>query len=173
VTQATPNDGNTSTRATHSALLATLTLVWSLTCLGCMPLVVVDTGDWGGDGDGEGATETELETAEPSRPDMGGCERLDIAEIECSEQGCSGRWVGTESWSPAMSADIIGTLPEYDLATVWACEPDPDVDVCVIIDGVDHVACLRMFDGWGVSVAPVCSGLDGLDVGCGMVAGTH
>ncbi len=107
---------------------------------------------------------------EVERGPAGECERATVAEVECIDSNCLGRWDGTQHWSPAMPVETVDLLPGYDPGLVWQCDDDPDVDVCVIIDNVGHVACLRIAGEWAVSVAPACSGLAGVDVGCDMVA---
>lgn len=110
--------------------------------------------------------------------DQGG--RRQLVQAKCENGSCSGLWEESTEWSVVFPATAIEALAEIDPADVWPCEPDPDVDLCVEVDGNGHVGCFRVYDvdtrQFAVAVAPSCaldeveSPLDWIDVGVGMVA---
>jgi hypothetical protein len=97
-------------------------------------------------------------------------EHIEFAEVLCTQDGCEGRWQGTDVWSPATPATELLGLPAADPSTLWACEPDPAVDGCYKIDMVGHTACVWIMNGWAVPVAPCCvvDGSSWLSIGDGM-----
>lgn len=83
--------------------------------------------------------------------------RAELDEIECTEQGaCWGRWAHTTVWSRVVLADSLDDAGDIDPASLWGCEPDPDVDACGTFDAQGHVACWRETLGWAVAVVPEC-----------------
>ena len=108
--------------------------------------------------------------------DTGGPEcsgpRIDIAEVDC-DANCHGRWECTGEWSHVLPIEEVAAMPTVDASTIWPCSPDPDIDVCVMVDAVGHLGCFRMHGAWAVAVAPACAvgSFPGwLDVGSGMMA---
>ena len=94
--------------------------------------------------------------------------RRALVELRCDDT-CEARWAGTDEWSSVHSIEDIIGLPEVDPGGLWACAPDPDVDVCVFVDDHGRVGCFRDEGDWAVAVAPSCA-VDGLNVGIGMVS---
>ena len=97
--------------------------------------------------------------------------RIEIADVQCDADGCVGRWADTDSWSLVVSADQVLSLPTVDASTLWECEQDPAVDVCVSVDSAGHIGCFRIMDAWAAPVAPCCAVSDGwIPVGDGVSA---
>jgi hypothetical protein len=116
------------------------------------------------------------EIAVQLRPDSGSlpfcdsAEHIEFAEVLCTQDGCEGRWQGTDAWSPATPATELLGLTPVDPSTLWPCDPAPEVDGCFMIDGSGHAACVWIMNGWAVPVAPCCAvdGFSWLPVGDGM-----
>jgi hypothetical protein len=119
----------------------------------------VDPGD-GDSGDGDGDPSYSCEDAG----------RREFAEIVCDEAGCSGRWQGSDWWSVVLSAEVVLAGQEIEPDTLWSCQADPPVDVCVSVNATG--GCFWILDGWAVPVAPCCAveGWGWLPVGDGMAA---
>jgi hypothetical protein len=98
--------------------------------------------------------------------------RVPIVEIDCDASGCLGRWENSFAWSPIYPWQSVLALRWTNPDSVWRCDPDPDVDLCVVIDAQNHKACFRYEWGYAVKVAPTCavSGGNWLSVGNGRVA---
>jgi hypothetical protein len=96
---------------------------------------------------------------------------IEFAEVSCTASGCEGRWQETDLWSTVFSADEILMRPVV-AADLWPCQSDPQVDVCVEVDGLGHKGCFWVLDGWAVPVAPCCAVADWgwLPIGEGMAA---
>jgi len=98
--------------------------------------------------------------------------RRELVELRCSTTECEARWDDSPAWSRVVAADDLVALTEVDQADVWECEREPDVDLCVVVDGHGRVGCFRVEGDFAVAVGPACavSGAEWLDVGNAMVA---
>jgi hypothetical protein len=93
--------------------------------------------------------------------------------VNCTAAGCRAWWAASEESTPVYSADMILALPMVDPSVPWACEPEPDVELCVEVDSTGHIGCFRIREGWAVPVAPCCAIADlpgWLEVGLGVAA---
>jgi hypothetical protein len=135
-------------------------LAASLLFLGCGP---------GGATDGGGSTDGETGAVECSDAPI-----IGITDVSCSNGICEGRWDGTDAWSTVLDADVILAKPPVDPATVWDCEPAPQVDGCAVVDDLGHIGCFNIYDGWSVPVAACCAaGADWQAIGDGLAADAH
>jgi hypothetical protein len=109
----------------------------------------------------------------------GAASHIELAEVQCTPDGCEGRWQETNWWSQVFAADEVLALEPVDPSVLWECQPAPDADVCVQVDSMGHVGCFWVMNGWAVPVAPCCAvgsvGASGwMPIGDGMaVAGTE
>jgi hypothetical protein len=92
-----------------------------------------------------------------------GCEaapRRAVEQVSCTGAKCSALWASTSTWSPAFEAQTLDGLPTVDPWDLWPCAPDPNVDLCVEVDGNGHVGCYWHVGAAGrflVPVAPSCA----------------
>lgn len=104
--------------------------------------------------------------------DDGGDGRRDLVELNCPGGACVARWDGGEQWSTVIPSSDLDEHAEQG-SDMWACDPDPDVDICVI-EPSGHRGCFRIEGAWAVAIAPACASPwpDGetVDVGNGMVS---
>jgi hypothetical protein len=124
-----------------------------------------------GDGDGDEPISPCNFPLEPCpNNDCGVDGRRSFSDMDCGADGCTGLWSGTDSWSKLIALSELADFEAIDKTTVWACNPDPDVDECLIIDQNGHIACFRYDGEFAVIAWPSCAtaNMAAVDVGNGM-----
>jgi hypothetical protein len=102
--------------------------------------------------------------------DCGADGRRFFDDLDCDADGCSVYWAGSDV-TRVLTRPEFADLQPVDVASVWACEPDPDVDACAAFDD-GRVVCVRRVVDVLVAVWPSCAveGQLTIDVGNGMCA---
>jgi hypothetical protein len=151
----------------------------SLACalLACLLLafVLVGCGEFEADGEadsGDGEQPCGLQLDPCPNDDCGVDGRRFFDGLDCGADGCSVYWSGSDVRTRVLTRGEFAQLqPVIDVAGVWSCEPDPDVDACAVFED-GRIECVRIVDDLAVAVWPSCAveGSITIDVGNGMCA---